>query len=101
MTEFDGKVAIVTGTTGIGKAIALRLARGGAAVLACGIDTEANRTLAVEAASEKLKIQVRKCDVSAAADVEAAVLGRRVSIPQPRYHRERGGHSSVRHTRGN
>jgi meso-butanediol dehydrogenase / (S,S)-butanediol dehydrogenase / diacetyl reductase len=74
VTEFDGKAAIVTGTTGIGKAIALRLGRGGAAVLACGIDTEANRTLAEEAASEKLKIQVRRCDVSMAVDVEAAVL---------------------------
>ena len=74
MTEFKGKVAIVTGTTGIGKAIAVRLARGGAAVLACGIDTEANRTLANEAASEKLKIQVRLCDVSVASEVEAAVL---------------------------
>jgi meso-butanediol dehydrogenase / (S,S)-butanediol dehydrogenase / diacetyl reductase len=74
VTEFKGKVAIVTGTTGIGKAISVRLARGGAAVLACGIDTEANRTLAKEAASEKLKIQVRLCDVSVASEVEAAVL---------------------------
>ena len=31
--EFGGKVAIVTGTTGIGKAIAKRLAAGGAQVI--------------------------------------------------------------------
>jgi meso-butanediol dehydrogenase/(S,S)-butanediol dehydrogenase/diacetyl reductase len=74
VTEFDGKVAIVTGTTGIGKAIGLRLARGGAAVLACGIDTEANGTLAMEAASEKLNIHVRQCDVSVASEVEAAIV---------------------------
>jgi NAD(P)-dependent dehydrogenase (short-subunit alcohol dehydrogenase family) len=30
MQDFVGKTAIVTGTTGIGKAIAKRLARGGA-----------------------------------------------------------------------
>ena len=33
--EFSGKVALVTGTRGIGRASAFRLARGGAAVLAC------------------------------------------------------------------
>ena len=38
MKEFEGKVAIVTGTTGIGRAIAKRFAAGGANVLACGIE---------------------------------------------------------------
>ena len=38
MKEFDGKVAIVTGTTGIGRAITKRFAAGGANVLACGIE---------------------------------------------------------------
>jgi NAD(P)-dependent dehydrogenase (short-subunit alcohol dehydrogenase family) len=74
MTEFEGKAAIVTGTTGIGKAIALRLARGGASVLACGIDPEANGSLASEAALGKLTIHVRHCDVSVEEDVEQAVL---------------------------
>ena len=32
MKEFEGKVAIVTGTTGIGRAIARRFAAGGASV---------------------------------------------------------------------
>ncbi|HZQ55624.1 MAG TPA: SDR family oxidoreductase [Bryobacteraceae bacterium] len=71
--EFENKVAIVTGTTGIGKATAKRLARGGAAVLACGIDTTANHTLAAEARSEGLKLSPRQCDVSRADAVEAAV----------------------------
>ena len=43
--DFEHKMAIVTGTTGIGKAVAIRLARGGARVLACGIDNAANRAL--------------------------------------------------------
>ena len=34
MKEFESKVAIVTGTTGIGRAIAKRLALGGASVMA-------------------------------------------------------------------
>ena len=40
MAEFDGKVALVTGTSGIARAVALRLASAGARVLACGIDPE-------------------------------------------------------------
>ena len=49
MKEFEGKVAIVTGTTGIGRAIAKRLAAGGASVLACGIEIAANQELAQHA----------------------------------------------------
>lgn len=45
MDDFAGKVALVTGTTGIGLASAIRLARGGAQVLACGIDAAANAAL--------------------------------------------------------
>jgi NAD(P)-dependent dehydrogenase (short-subunit alcohol dehydrogenase family) len=72
--EFHGKAAIVTGTTGIGKAIAKRLAAGGAAVLCCGIDSRGNQVLENEAITENLKIKVRQCDVSHADDVEAAVV---------------------------
>jgi meso-butanediol dehydrogenase / (S,S)-butanediol dehydrogenase / diacetyl reductase len=72
-TEFENKVAIVTGTTGIGLAIARRLARGGAQVLACGIDAQANASLKHEAASEALPLEIQQCDVSRAADVKAAV----------------------------
>ena len=71
--DFQGKVAIVTGTTGIGKAIAKRLARGGARVVACGIDIDANEALAREASAEGVTIKAWQCDVSRPADVEAAV----------------------------
>jgi len=37
MAEFDGKVALITGTSGIARATLLRLAAAGAAVLACGL----------------------------------------------------------------
>jgi meso-butanediol dehydrogenase/(S,S)-butanediol dehydrogenase/diacetyl reductase len=73
MTEFTGKVALVTGTTGIGLACAIRLAQGGAKVLACGIDEKANEALAKDAASRGLTICARRTDVSVAGDVEGAV----------------------------
>ena len=44
--EFAGKAALVTGTTGIGRAMALRFAAGGALVTALGIVEAANRELA-------------------------------------------------------
>ena len=73
MAEFDGKVALVAGTTGIGRASILRLAKGGAKVLALGIDDAGNSELAAIAARDKLTIVVRKTDVSVADEVEAAV----------------------------
>lgn len=48
MRDLENKVAIVTGTTGIGKAAAKRLTRGGAHVLACGIDASANTSLSAK-----------------------------------------------------
>lgn len=73
MTEFFGKVALVTGTTGIGRASALRLARGGASVLACGIDKAANAKLAEEAMELGLPIHPHLTDVSVESEVEGAV----------------------------
>jgi meso-butanediol dehydrogenase/(S,S)-butanediol dehydrogenase/diacetyl reductase len=64
MQDFAGKVALVTGTTGIGRAIALRLATGGAQVVACGIEAAGNRTLAHDAAGRALSLQVETCDVT-------------------------------------
>ncbi len=65
MKEFAGKVAIVTGTTGIGRAIAIRLAAGGAQVVALGIETAANQDLALDAArSDGPILQVETCDVT-------------------------------------
>ncbi len=71
--EFDGRVALVSGTTGIGRACALRLAVDGAAVLACGIDEAANAALAADTAARGLAVQVHKTDVSRPEEVEAAV----------------------------
>lgn len=73
MKDLENKVAIVTGTTGIGKAIAKRFAEGGAQVLACGIDTASNEALASDARAEGLCIQVRRVDVSFPVDVQAAI----------------------------
>ncbi len=73
MMDFENKTAIVTGTTGIGKAITIRLARGGARVLACGIDVTANMALEKEAIAERITLEVRQCDVSSIDAVQAAV----------------------------
>lgn len=70
MSEFSGKTALVTGTTGIGRAIALRLAEGGAQVVACGIDSTANEALRAEASSRGLTFETRLCDVSDPEQVE-------------------------------
>ena len=64
MNDFAGKIAIVTGTTGIGRAIALRLATGGAQVVSFGVDTVGNQELAREAARRNLTLQVEACDVT-------------------------------------
>lgn len=62
--EFDGKVALITGTTGIGRASALRLAEGGAQVLACGIDPAAEQPLAREARARGLSVSPYLADMA-------------------------------------
>jgi NAD(P)-dependent dehydrogenase (short-subunit alcohol dehydrogenase family) len=64
MKEFAGRVALVTGTTGIGRAIAKRFAAGGAQVIACGIDAAANEELTREADEVGLSLLVEHCDVT-------------------------------------
>jgi NAD(P)-dependent dehydrogenase (short-subunit alcohol dehydrogenase family) len=73
MKEFEAQVAIVTGTTGIGRAIANRLAVGGANVVACGIEEVANADLARKAQTDGLTIQVEHCDVTQPDQVRAVV----------------------------
>ncbi|KQU88883.1 oxidoreductase [Ensifer sp. Root31] len=73
MTEFAGKVALVTGTSGIGLASAIRLATAGAKVLACGNDAAANQTFDRIAQERGLAMASRLVDVSVEADVAAAV----------------------------
>jgi meso-butanediol dehydrogenase/(S,S)-butanediol dehydrogenase/diacetyl reductase len=64
MNEFAGKVALVTGTTGIGRATAKRFAVGGAQVVACGIETAGNEDLTREAEKLDLALHVENCDVT-------------------------------------
>jgi meso-butanediol dehydrogenase/(S,S)-butanediol dehydrogenase/diacetyl reductase len=64
---------LVTGTTGIGRAAALKLAREGFRVMALGIDRLGNEGLETLAVEEGLTITVRHADVSRPADVEAAI----------------------------
>lgn len=71
MIDFTGKVALVTGTTGIGRAAALRLAGLGAKVLAVGIDRDGNAALAADGGRHGLV--VRPADVADPDQVSAAV----------------------------
>jgi meso-butanediol dehydrogenase / (S,S)-butanediol dehydrogenase / diacetyl reductase len=73
MKDFENKIAIVTGTTGIGRAIAKRLGADGCRVVACGINSFANRELEVEAQASGLLISVEHCDVSEPNQVKAVV----------------------------
>ncbi len=65
--EFAGKVALVTGSSGIGLGAALRLANGGAKVFVCGIDDAHNQ--AAEEAASGLNMTISKVDVSDEAQV--------------------------------
>ena len=78
MKEFAGRVALITGTTGIGRAIAKRFAAGGAQVVACGIDVAGNDELARDAAALGLTLQVESCDVTDY-DQSRAVITKTVS----------------------
>ena len=69
MDEFAAKAALVTGTSGIARAVAIRLSRAGARVLACGIDAAANAALRDAITG----VLVREADVSDPAAVQAAV----------------------------
>jgi NAD(P)-dependent dehydrogenase (short-subunit alcohol dehydrogenase family) len=73
MNEFQNKVAIVTGTTGIARGIAQKLASNGAKVVACGIDPVANAELQKLADSSGLSIRVELCDASQPEQVQAIV----------------------------
>ncbi len=73
MNDLAGRVAIVTGTTGIGRAIAIRFAGGGAQVVACGIEKSANHELTRDAAKLGLTLQVESCDVTDLEQVRAVI----------------------------
>ena len=72
--EFDGQAAIVTGAgRGIGRAIALRLAHEGAAIVVADIDGEAARSVSDEITSAGGRAVTAVVDVSDRARVVAAV----------------------------
>ncbi|MCB8876127.1 SDR family NAD(P)-dependent oxidoreductase [Acidisoma silvae] len=69
----QNKVALITGTTGIGRATALGLARAGYAVIALGIDPQGNDGLSQLAVEEGLTVTVLRTDVSDPKAVAEAV----------------------------
>lgn len=74
--DFAGRVALVTGAGhGIGRASALRLHRGGAAVACLDIDAAAAAGVAGEITAEGGRARGIPCDVSRDGDVAAAVAG--------------------------
>jgi meso-butanediol dehydrogenase/(S,S)-butanediol dehydrogenase/diacetyl reductase len=73
MKDFEGKIALVTGTTGIGLATARRLAAAGAAIIACGIDRAANAAMRVELDDSGPGALVIDADVSVPDQVREAV----------------------------
>jgi 2-hydroxycyclohexanecarboxyl-CoA dehydrogenase len=71
--SLDGKTALVTGGgSGIGRAIALRLARDGAAVAILDLNLESARKTAEEVAALGRGAFAVRADVASAADVKAA-----------------------------
>ena len=74
--ELDGRAAVVTGAArGIGRAIALRLAREGAAVAVADRDVDEARQVAAEIASVGGRAIAQAVDVTRAAEVEAMIAG--------------------------
>jgi len=69
--DFTGKVAAVTGSSGIGLGAALHLARAGARVYLAGIDAGLNREAADLAAGEGLAITLHEVDVADEASVRS------------------------------
>lgn len=67
--DFTNKIAMITGTTGIARAVAIKLASLGAQVVALGIDDKGNAALTKDAPS----LFVRRTDVSVPQEVQAAV----------------------------
>lgn len=72
--EFAGKLAVVTGPAkGMGAAITLMFAREGADLVLVGRDVAAIEPVAAEARALGRQVEVARCDVTSAAEVEAMV----------------------------
>ena len=75
MYDFSGRVAVVTGAaTGLGHAIAARLATEGASVVLVDIDEAGLETKRAELTAAGLTVHTTIADVSSAAAVESAIL---------------------------
>jgi short-subunit dehydrogenase len=74
MREIRGKTALITGAaSGIGRAIALRLAREGATLFLVDIDEARLQEVAAEARAVGTEVFARRCDVAQPREVSAAV----------------------------
>ena len=74
--RLDGKVAVITGAaSGIGRAVALRFAQSGAIVCILDINKPAGEAVAAEIVKGGGNAEVRECDVSDQAAVQAAFVG--------------------------
>ena len=71
MAEFTGKIAVITGTSGMGLSSALRLAREGARVHLLGVDPAANDGAVAALAGHDATIHA--CSVADEAQVRAAI----------------------------
>ena len=72
--ELQGRVAIVTGaTTGIGKSIAICLAREGVDIAVVGRDKERGQIMETALIEQGTKSFFARCDVSSPEEVEATV----------------------------
>lgn len=74
MSDFTGKVVLITGgNSGIGRAAALRFAAAGAQVVIAARNLEASRAVVTEIESAGDQAHAVACDVTKAADCDAAV----------------------------
>jgi NAD(P)-dependent dehydrogenase (short-subunit alcohol dehydrogenase family) len=72
--DFDGRVAIVTGAaSGIGRAVALRLARDGADVVLADVNAEGLAAVASEVEQLGRRAAVLRVDVSSRSETQAMV----------------------------
>ena len=76
MGRFDGKVALITGAaSGMGRAVAIRLASEGANVFAVDVNTEGLAETASQVDGTGGRIETKHCDIGSVADCRAAAAG--------------------------